>query len=1122
MAGKSQPLSQQFPIVGADGRPTEYFIRWAQARQLDISKGVTAEQVEQAIADWAALRSIIAGNGLSGGGTLGSDRTLTLDASLDDLNDVDFSTPPEPGDTLVFDDETGMFKPGQSAGGGNVEPTEVGPSGYYAAGSQPRKIWQLNILSNKSGNPNTSIMLAEIQFRTTPGVPQLVGPGVASASSVLGDGFASKAFDNNAGTFWHTAGTSASTIQYNYDDPITVQEVMIKLRDGGDSVGGSPEVFEVRCSDDGLVWETMWLVADAEWTTNAQTKVFTNPNIGAMTNYYPVMLSALNNVADEQPEDGEALVWSDALGMWVPGPGGGGGGGGLPSGAAPGNVIEYQTDAPAWVDPANGLGGNPGVSQPYGKHAYWSLQSTQQGDGRYALVAELIFRATPGGPRIPSVGTAIQGGNYGGNVAALAFDGNGESVWESQNQDNTGPGTLWVGFHYDEPVSVTQVAIQVHPSYETDERPLAGNIRYSDDGITWTTAWSFAGLTYPTITEVVTSPAYVPPSNKYYLLPSGGDTGQVPVKASAADGHFAWADQTGGGGGGGGGGSGSWVPPLVQVSRVADLPVAHNTWTPVPFDTEIRDDLSAWSAAEPTKIFVPPNVTRARLTAFMVWQGNGSANRYLGFAKNSQLQGDTFVQVSNGNAWQTGDTAISSWVDCVPGDYFTVVVAQESGGTLSLRGLEGGLPNQHSNLQIEFDDGTAGGGGGGSAVSPSIKQKASLRNDGNLTLPAMATAGNMLVFVVGGFGGGLYVPPGFGLVSSFQGDSNNIVRCYAKRAVGDETTWALSATDNQFCVIYEAENCASVTSYKGGALEPGNGNPYSIGLDQSPVPASSLTVFAAENDNDGVVTVQAAENQIIDLITNDGGNHRGAILHTTAEYQGNVVGSFPVYQGAVYGAWYINGPKSIGGGGSGGGDPVPWWTGGVSGIPKASDFTVVKNINDFAVTLHDEDDGLHMEVGVGGNPASDRTALLERPIASLTFDFSALIVGQNIQRQFQNIGVYCRNSGSGRMVTCGLGWAETRGWTCLRWNSVGNFNGSYTETGRPVPDWPLWMRISGDGTTMFFWIGRNNKYWTLIQSVPFADFVGAADRIGVHYVASQVQPPQNVVENLHLMGFKHT
>jgi hypothetical protein len=73
-----QPLFSKAPITNPDGTPTEYFIQWAQQRQIAIADGMTVEQVQAFIDDWAAGRFINTGAGLQGGGNLSSDRTLSL------------------------------------------------------------------------------------------------------------------------------------------------------------------------------------------------------------------------------------------------------------------------------------------------------------------------------------------------------------------------------------------------------------------------------------------------------------------------------------------------------------------------------------------------------------------------------------------------------------------------------------------------------------------------------------------------------------------------------------------------------------------------------------------------------------------------------------------------------------------------------------------------------------------------------------------------------------------------------------------------------------------------------------------------------------------------------------
>ncbi len=97
MVGIAQPLGKQFAITDEQGRPTDYFIRWAQQRQIDISGGITAIEAQQLIDDWALARDIIAGAGLTGGGDLSADRTLDVGTASSarivvNANDIDLAT----------------------------------------------------------------------------------------------------------------------------------------------------------------------------------------------------------------------------------------------------------------------------------------------------------------------------------------------------------------------------------------------------------------------------------------------------------------------------------------------------------------------------------------------------------------------------------------------------------------------------------------------------------------------------------------------------------------------------------------------------------------------------------------------------------------------------------------------------------------------------------------------------------------------------------------------------------------------------------------------------------------------------------------------------------------------
>ena len=92
MAGNLQPLDQKFPIVRSDGRPTEYFIRWAQQRQIDISGGITAEQANTLIIEYLAAHQLQAGSGINitPDGNISNDPTIAADVQviLDQITNV--------------------------------------------------------------------------------------------------------------------------------------------------------------------------------------------------------------------------------------------------------------------------------------------------------------------------------------------------------------------------------------------------------------------------------------------------------------------------------------------------------------------------------------------------------------------------------------------------------------------------------------------------------------------------------------------------------------------------------------------------------------------------------------------------------------------------------------------------------------------------------------------------------------------------------------------------------------------------------------------------------------------------------------------------------------------------
>jgi hypothetical protein len=88
MPGSLQPLVNNQPIVRSDGTPTEYFIRWAQQKQIDIQGAVTAEQaleIAQAyVDDFLAAHPLSAGSGITltpPDGNLGHNISIRLGSS---------------------------------------------------------------------------------------------------------------------------------------------------------------------------------------------------------------------------------------------------------------------------------------------------------------------------------------------------------------------------------------------------------------------------------------------------------------------------------------------------------------------------------------------------------------------------------------------------------------------------------------------------------------------------------------------------------------------------------------------------------------------------------------------------------------------------------------------------------------------------------------------------------------------------------------------------------------------------------------------------------------------------------------------------------------------------------
>lgn len=81
MAGDLQPLDQKFPIVDQSGKPTLYFIEWAQQKQIDIQGAITAEQFNTLLLQYLLDHQLQEGSGIqiTPSGNLSDSPTIAAD-----------------------------------------------------------------------------------------------------------------------------------------------------------------------------------------------------------------------------------------------------------------------------------------------------------------------------------------------------------------------------------------------------------------------------------------------------------------------------------------------------------------------------------------------------------------------------------------------------------------------------------------------------------------------------------------------------------------------------------------------------------------------------------------------------------------------------------------------------------------------------------------------------------------------------------------------------------------------------------------------------------------------------------------------------------------------------------
>jgi hypothetical protein len=153
MSGQLQPLDQKFAIVDANGQPTEYFIRWAQQRQIDITDSLTVAMLE----DYLDAHMLVAGNGigLAPNGSLKSPPTIT--AKVQEILDQISAT----RGTVLYRGAAGWAALAPGTAGQFLQTAGAGADPLWAAGGGGSTPWYWSpptaasfTLSNGAGATN--------------------------------------------------------------------------------------------------------------------------------------------------------------------------------------------------------------------------------------------------------------------------------------------------------------------------------------------------------------------------------------------------------------------------------------------------------------------------------------------------------------------------------------------------------------------------------------------------------------------------------------------------------------------------------------------------------------------------------------------------------------------------------------------------------------------------------------------------------------------------------------------------------------------------------------------------------------------------------------------------------
>lgn len=149
------------------------------------------------------------------------------------------------------------------------------------------------------------------------------------------------------------------------------------------------------------------------------------------------------------------------------------------------------------------------TGSPHGAHRYWRLKVPADVGGTISSATKIEMRSTPSGSDICTGGTAIESGHTSTFVAANAFDADNSTFFASLAS------TLdpWIGYDFGSgnAVQVAEVTWRNRQDSNANQAPKVIFVEWSDDNVTWTTAWGTAVQSAWSLstTRTFTDPNYV-------------------------------------------------------------------------------------------------------------------------------------------------------------------------------------------------------------------------------------------------------------------------------------------------------------------------------------------------------------------------------------------------------------------------------------------------------------------------------------------------------------------------------------------------------------------------------------------------------------------------------------